>query len=166
MKRYSPQGNPLDADCVIGHSFGSSIYVGSVNNQLVNEMHEVANGRPMIADRKLVDADPDIETKMSHIVEGPVTNIKAQGIGTWGTLVEAHQYMEENDLQNPIMIAHSYHISRVVRQAAKLGISSIVPEYLPTDFDKDSDQIWTRSAMLWVPFNALGSVLLKKRGQL
>lgn len=129
-------------------------------------MHALADGRPMIADRTLVNALPNGADLMAHIVEGDVTNIKAQGIGTWGTLVEARQYMEENDLRRPIMIAQAYHIGRVVRQAAKLGITSIVPEDLPTEFDKNSNQIWTRSIVLWMPFNSLGSLLLKKRGQL
>ena len=155
-----------EADSAIGHSFGTSIDQQSVNAQLATLMLMYAEGRPMIADRTLVNALPNGDSLMAHIVEGPVTNIKAQGVGTWGTLIEAHQYMEENDLQSPIMIAQAYHIGRVVRQAAKLGISSIVPEGLPTDFDKASDQIWTRSAALWFPINTLGSLLLKKRRQL
>ena len=155
-----------EADSVIGHSFGTSIDESSVNAQLASQMLMHADGRPMIADRTLVNALPDGDNLMAHIVEGEATNIKAQGVGTWGTLVEAHHYMEENDLQHPLMIAQAYHIGRVIRQAAKLGIDSIVPEGLPTDFDKTSDQIWTRSAALWIPFNALGSLLLKRRGQL
>lgn len=120
----------------------------------------------MIADRTLVNALPDGGSRMAHIVEGDVTNIKAQGVGTWGTLVEAQHFMETEGLSAPIMIAQAYHIRRVVKQAAKLGIESIVPANLPKDFDENSEQIWTRSAYLWIPFNALGSLLLKKRGQL
>ncbi|MGB4801002.1 MAG: hypothetical protein WBP03_05845 [Candidatus Saccharimonadales bacterium] len=155
-----------EADSAIGHSFGTTVTEPSVNAQLAALMVVYANGRPMIADRTLVNALPNGDELVAHIVEGDVTNIKAQGVGTWGTLVEAHQYMEENDLHSPIMIAQAYHIDRVVKQAAKLGIRSIVPEDLPEDFDRTSDQIWTRSAALWIPFNALGSLLLKKRGQL
>jgi hypothetical protein len=155
-----------EADSVIGHSFGTSTDESSVNAQIASQMLLHADGHPMIADRTLVNALPNGDNLMAHIVEGDVTNIQAKGVGTWGTLVEAHQYMEENDLHSPIMIAQAYHISRVVRQAAKLGIDSIVPEGLPKGFDRASDQIWTRSAVLWVPCNALGSLLLKKRGQL
>jgi hypothetical protein len=166
MKTYETFGVTADADSVICHSFGTSTDSYSVNAQLATQMLIHADGRPMIADRTLVNALPDGDELMAHIVEGDVTNIKAQGVGTWGTLVEAHLYMEENDLHSPIMIAQAYHISRVVRQAVKLGISAIVPEGLPKDFDKDSNQVWTRSAALWIPFNALGSLLLKRRDQL
>jgi hypothetical protein len=166
MKAYGSQAILAEADCLIGHSFGTSIDENSVNHQLANTMRRYADGRPLIADRTLVDAFPDGDQQMAHIVEGPVTNLMAQGVGTWGTLVEAQQYMQENGLSQPLMIAQAYHIQRVVRQAAKLGIASIVPEGLPTDFDKDSSQIWTRSPYLWIPFNTFGSLLLKKRGQL
>jgi hypothetical protein len=166
MPIYETQGFIANADCVIGHSFGTSTGRDSVNEQLAWSMLWQANGRPKIADRTLVEAMPGGDSRMAHIVEGDVTNIKAQGVGTWGTLVEAHQYMEEEGLSNPIMIAQAYHIGRVVRQAAKLGIASIVPKDLPEAFDKNSEQIWTRSAYLWVPFNALGSLLLKRRGEL
>jgi len=166
MKTYEAQGDIAEADCLIGHSFGTSIDAGSVNHQLAEVMLQNADGRPMIADRTLVDAFPNGNTHMAHVVEGAVTNIKAQGVGTWGTLVEAQRYMEENGLNQAMMVAQAYHISRVVKQAAKLGMSSIVPNGLPTDFDKESDQIWTRSPYLWIPFNALGSLILKRRGQL
>lgn len=155
-----------EADCVIGHSFGTSTDLKSVNNHLASLMLDVYEGRPMIADRTLIDAMPDGEKIVAHIVEGDVTNIKGQGVGTWGTLVEARQFMEENGLKNPLMVAQAYHVGRVVRQASKLGISSVLPEYLPKDFDKYSDQFWTRSLLLWLPFNAIATVVLKSRGQI
>jgi hypothetical protein len=165
MKVYSA-GDLSEADCLVGHSYGTSIDENSVNHRLADIMQSHADMRPLIADRTLVNAFPDGDNQVAHVVEGPVTNTKAQGVGTWGTLVEAQQYMEETGLSHAMMIAQAYHIVRVVRQAAKLGMSSIVPEGLPTDFDKRSDQIWTRSPYLWIPFNALGSLLLKRRGQL
>lgn len=129
-------------------------------------MLSLAEGRPLIADRTLVNALPNGDNHMAHIVEGPVTNMKAQGVGTWGTWLEAQQYMKEHELSSPMVIAQAFYLPRAVKQGAKLGITSIVPEHLPTDFDKDSDQPWTRSLYLWIPFNAIGSLLLKKRGQL
>jgi hypothetical protein len=166
MKQYETRGNPADADCLVGHSFGSSVSECSVNNQLGNLMLSLADARPLIADRTLVNAIPEGDNRMAHIVEGPATNMKAQGVGTWGTWLEARRYMEEHELSKPLVIAQAYHLPRVVKQGAKLGIISIVPENLPTDFDKESNQPWTRSPYLWIPFNALGSLLLKSRGQL
>jgi len=168
MKYYETQGDIDEADCVIGHSFGTSVGEGSVNQQLAWLMTVFASESPMIADRTLVDALPDNDqAMMAEVVEGPVTNMKAQGVGTWGTLVAAHRYMKAHDLHRPIQVGQAYHIERIVRQAAKLGMPpSIVPEGLPQEFDRKSEQPWTRSAALWVPMNAVGSVLLRMRGQL
>ncbi len=89
MKTYNSLVDISDADCVIGLSFGSSTHENSVNNQLALTMMRLSEGRPLIADRTLVDASPGGEAAMSHIVDGATTNIKAEGVGTWGTLVEA-----------------------------------------------------------------------------
>ena len=136
MKVYEVRGCIEKTDCVIGHSFGSSVDGGSVNHALAILMLEHAAGRPMIADRTLVDALPDGDNRMAHVVEGQRTNMKAEGVGTWGTLVAAKEYMDEYGLKSPLMIAQAYHISRVVRQAGKLGITSIAVSYthltLPT----------------------------------
>ena len=124
---YKPSGNVADADCVIGFSFGTSIDPGSVNRQLALRMLSSAQGRPMIADRTLVNAMPSGGNQMVHVIEGEVTNAKTQGVGTWGTLVSARDFMEAHDLSKPIMIAQAYHVGRVVRQAARLSMPSIVP---------------------------------------
>jgi hypothetical protein len=166
MDIYKTRGNVSDADCLIGLSYGTSIGKDSVNRQLADVMLQYSAGRPMIADRTLVDAFPDGDSQMAHVVEGAVTNVKAQGVGTWGTLVEASEYMHQNGLSRPVMIAQAYHIKRAVKQARRLGIDPVVPEGLPKDFDKNSEQIWTRSRYLWTPINALSSVLLKIRRQL
>lgn len=166
MKSYETLGNPSEADCVIALSFGTSVGVNSVNAQLADMMIELSDGRPMIADRPVVDALPFGDYNMLHVVKGPVTNIKGEGVDTWRILNEARYHMIENYLHQPLMIAQASHIGRVVRQAAKLGIESIVPEGLPTDFDWASKQIWTKSQYLWVPFNALGSIRLKRQDKL
>jgi hypothetical protein len=169
MRTQEPIGNVATADCIIGHSFSTSVGEGSVNAELAAQMLHYADERPVIADRTLVDAMPRGDQLMAHVVEGPVTNISSRGVkgvGTWGTLVEAKDFMDNNGLRTPIMIAQAYHMPRVLKQAAKLGITSIVPEGLPTNFDPQSDQFWTRSLYFWVPMNALGSLLLKRRGQL
>jgi len=120
MSGHEASGNLAAADCVIAHSFGSSIGPGSVNQQLASQMVGLADGRPMLADRTLVDAlPPGVEGQMALIVDGPRTNIRGQGVGTWGTLLKAKRYMEEHDLHLALMIAQAHHAPRVVKQAAK-----------------------------------------------
>lgn len=161
--------NYPEADCVMAHSFGTSLDPGSPNSRIANTMSMLSDGRPMMADRTVVDAVPSLEPQMAHIVDGAVTNFKngrPEGIGTWGTLVSCLDYMRAHDLERPLMVAQAYHVGRVMRQAKKLGIDALQAVNLPVNFDTKSDQIWTRSYALWVPYNALASLVLKRRSQL
>lgn len=176
MDIYRTQGNVNNADCLVVHAFGSSTDVKSVNHQLAMFAFEVAKGRPIITDLAVAEAAPQDNVRIAHVMKGEAaTHLKVQGKiphvsvcgdGTWGSLVRAQQYMLEHDLSRPMMVAQAWHVSRVAKQASKLGLQSIVPEGLPRDFDKNSNQFWTRSAALWLPFNALGSLLLRWRGRL
>lgn len=164
--RYEAVGNPADADLVIGHSFGTMTDEQSVNRALADFIQESADGRPIVADRTLVDAFPGRDDDVDHIVEGQITNTVGQGVGSWGTLVEAHDFMERADLHRPLMVGQAFHIGRVVMQARRLGIDSIVPADLPRQFEPRSEQPWTRSLGLWLPREILGSLVLRKQGKL
>jgi len=162
---YEVAGDPADADVVIGHSFG---VLGDVNYGLARFIINHAEGRPIVADRMLVDVieELDGETDIAHTVEGPVSNAAGKGVGTWGTLVEAKDFMEEQGLQRPLMVAQANHIGRVIMQAKKLGMDAIVPADLPNYFDATSAQIWTRSLALWLPREVLGSAVLRLQKKL
>lgn len=165
LGRYEAVGNPADADCIIGHSFGTLTGEGSANRALANFIVENSNERPIIADRMLVDAFPQPST-VAKIVEGSISDAVGSGVGSWGTLVSALEFMEENELNRPLMVAQAHHIGRVVMQAKKLGMESIVPAGLPEQFDPGSDQLWTRSLGFWVPREIIGSAVLKLQGKL
>lgn len=149
----------------MGHSFGTDTSPQSVNRLLADIMKTHANGRPIIADRMLVRADPEGEKAYAHIVDGEITKMDGQS-GTGRALKNAQGYMEANNLSKPLMVAQKYHIDRVVRQAAKLGVRSIVPPGLPGQFDKRSKQFWTRSKLLFTPLNVVAYIKLKMDGEL
>lgn len=164
--RYEVTGDPATADMVIVHSFGTSLGEGSPNHELAKFALNIADGRVIVGDRSVVNAFPNKDDDVGHVVEGPITNAIGQGVGTWGALVVARRYMQENDLHRPIMVAQAHHIGRVVRQGLKLGIDFVVPEDLPANFDLTSGQWCTRSEGLWVPREVLGSLVLRAKGQL
>lgn len=166
MKSYETQGDLHQADCVVGFSFGTSINPGSVNAQLGSMMLGFANELPLIMDRTLADAIPNDSTQKPHIIEGEPTHGLNQGLTTQKIWREAQKYMNNNHLERPLIIAQAYHVSRVIEQGAKLGIQSIVPPDLPTDFDGKSKQFWTRSAHLWLPINAMSRLFLKAHNQI
>lgn len=162
---YAITGDPANADCVIGHSFGTDTSEHGVNNKLVTLMHKYAEGKPLIADRHIVLADSQGERVYAHIIDGQITQMNGQS-GTGKALLNASAYMAQHDLKRPLMIAHKYHIDRVVRQAAKLGIKSIIPKGLPGQFDKSSKQIWTKNVVLFIPANLFAYIKLKIGGDI
>jgi hypothetical protein len=121
--------------------------------------------RPIVADRMLADSFPE-PFEVAKIVEGPISDAAGNGVGSWGTLVAALEFMKENALHRPLMVAQAHHIGRVVMQAKKLGMESIVPPDLPRQFDPASNQVWTRSLGFWVPREVIGSAVLKLQGKL
>ena len=163
---YEIVGNPDDADVIIGNSFGTGTAPGDVNGLLAAYTLNCANGRPIVADRTLVDAFPHRDSNVSHVVEGDISTASGQGLGSWAILVEAQSYMAANELKRPLMIAQAYHIGRVAMQFKKLGMQPIVPSGLPRNFDTESKQPWTRSLAMWVPREIIGSIVLRAQHKL
>lgn len=166
LGHYEVSGNPSEADCIIGHSFGTSIGETSINRMLSDFIENYADGRPIVADRMLVNAFPSRDEDVDCVVEGAISNGAGQGVGSWGTLVEAKAFMEREDLKAALMIGQAHHIGRVVMQAKKLGITSIVPANLPNNFDPESEQRWTRSVGMWLPREIIGSFVLRAQKKL
>lgn len=162
---YEAIGAPHEADCIMGHSFGTDTSQQSVNRQIVDTMKQYANGRPVIADRMLVRADPEGEKIYAHIIDGQITKMDGQS-GTGKALANAKAYMDKNGLTNPLMVAQRYHIDRVVRQARKLDIRSLVPAGLPGQFDRRSKQFWTKNRAFFIPLNLFAYIKLKMDGEL
>ena len=166
LGNYESAGKPIDADIISGHSFGTSVNAGSPNHALARFAYKIADGRPIAVDRTLVAAFPRGEADVAFIVDGPISNTFGAGVGSWGTLAETKTYMERHNLVMPLLVAQAHHIGRVALQARKLEMDPVIPEDLPRDFDKESDQIWTRSLAMWVPREAVGSFVLKAQGKL
>ena len=165
LGHYETKGRIEDADVIVGHSFGTLTDEMSVNRELAEYILDRVDGRPIVVDRNLADAFPD-EHHIDLVVEGQVSDARGNGVGTWGTLIEAKEFMKTHELSKPLMIAQAYHIGRVAMQAQKLQMDSIIPEKLPTRFDKQSAQVWTRSRNMWVPREVIGSIVLKSQGKL
>jgi hypothetical protein len=85
---YAIIGDPATADCIIGSSFGTDMSSQSTNSKLANLMHEYADGRPLIADRNIVLADPNGEKAFAHVVDGQITKMDGES-GTGKALLNA-----------------------------------------------------------------------------
>ncbi|HJQ08312.1 MAG TPA: hypothetical protein VJ836_02395 [Candidatus Saccharimonadales bacterium] len=166
LGHYEVVGNPADADLIVGHSFGTVTSEDSANRFIADFILQNAAGRPVVADRMLVNAFPGKDQDVDHVVEGPISNGVGQGVGSYGTLVEAKAFMEREGLKTALMVGQAHHIGRVVMQAKKLGIPSIVPANLPSRFDPGSEQRWTRSVVMWLPREIIGSFVLRVQKKL
>lgn len=164
--KYHPAGELGDADIIIGHSFGTSTHRESPNGAIARYIQAIEQGQPVLVDRTLADAFPR-SAQPDVVVEGALSNTMGSVGGSWGILVEAKRYMDEEQLAHPLMVAQAFHIGRVAMQAAKAGMENIIiPEDLPRGFDAESEQRWTRSLGLWVPREVIGSLALKHQGRL
>lgn len=166
LGRYETSGNPTDADCIVGNSFGTLVSADSVNRALAEYMLEYASDRPTIADSTLAEAFPGGPNQVDHVVEGTASTTTGGGLTSWGILLGAHEFMQNQRLEKALLVAQAHHIGRVAMQAKKIGMGYVVPVDLPTRWDPESAQWWTRSAGLWLPRELLGSIALKARGQL
>jgi hypothetical protein len=166
LGHYEVTGNPRDADCIIGHSFGTSLGEGSPNCSLADFILGHAEKRPIIADRTLADAFPDDSQQVRHVVEGSISTFFGGGVGAWGTLLEAKRIMEDEEWQLALMVAQAHMIGRAAMQADKLGIGFVVPADLPHQFDRGSKQLGTKSELLWVPREVVGSLALRAQEKL
>ena len=164
--KYEISGKVADADIIVGNSFGTSIHSESPNAAIARYILANEQGQPIVLDRTLADAFPQ-STQLDVVVEGDVSNTVGSVGGSWGVLVEAKKYMDEAELHRPLMAAQAFHVGRVAMQAMKLGmVDVIIPDGLPRDFDKQSEQPWTRSLGLWVPREVIGSFVLRRQGRL
>ena len=161
---YDPVANPAEADCVQVHSFGT----GYVNRVLATKALELANDRSAImADRNAIVELNSLNFPIGISVAGDIGNgITADRPGTWGALLEMRRIMAAHGWERPLLIGHARHIGRITMQAVKLGMDPIVPTGLPHGLDKNSDQMWTRRLIFWIPYEFAATLKLKLDDQL
>lgn len=164
LGNYEVTGLPSEGNCVVGHSFGTLTGPGSVNQLLAKYIDTYSDGRPIVADRMLVNAFDD--TDIDEVVEGQISNGIGQGVGTWGTLLGAKAFMDREGLSTALMVGQGCHIGRISMQAAKLDMATVIPDGLPRIFDPQSEQRFTRSKTMWIPREVLGSVVLRLQKKL
>jgi len=167
LGRYEA-GDSSQADCIIGHSFGTLTSAQSVNAALAKTalVAGYSADKPLLADYVFAEALPADSPKPQLVVLGPLSTVLGSGTGTWGTLLSAREYMKYHELTKPLLIAQAFHVGRVAMQATKLGMQPILPPNLPRRFEAESAQPWTRSRLFWMPRELGGASILKLTGKL
>lgn len=160
---YTPIGDVKDADCVVGQSFGT----GFVNEQIAQYVLENRLDQlPLILQQEIADGIFDLGSFADHVITGdPSTSIGTQ-LDSWQVLSRAKAYMEQHDLEHPILVGQAHQMGRLTLQAIKLGLDPIVPEGLPVTFDPASSQFWTRNRGAWVLRETIGIPYLRATSKL
>jgi len=162
--KYTEIGHPAEADCVIGQSFGASEQgPGYVNELLAKYITDNAyDSLPLLLQSEIALALPENSPSPALVVEGKPSTSSGGELDSWAVLQQAHEFMKENDLRRPLLVAQAYHVGRVTLQAKKQGMSGlIVPRGLPNEFDPDSMQPWTTSRINWAMREIPGIAYLK-----
>ena len=166
---YRTSGDIHQADCLIAHTFGVGPdgSTGGLSNESLADyaidLRHKLGGICLIVTAEIASV---MKEEADHVTGGPLANWIGVGTGTWGELKQSKQIMDQYGLSRPILIAHSYHIGRVARQAELQSINPIIPEGLPGDFDQDSSQTWTRGRLRWAIRTVPGNIVLMMKSQL
>jgi len=165
---YEVIGDPCEADCVIGQSFGAAEFGhGRVNKLLARYIiREAFDDTPLLLQNEIADA-LSTEPRLHDLrIEGKPSTSTGGELDSWEVLRQFREYMDDHNLNRPILVAQAHHVGRLFLQAMKQGMDPIVLAGLPTEFDPDSTQIWTRSAKLWIPRELAGMAYLKAKHKL
>ncbi|MEI6054053.1 MAG: hypothetical protein WCQ49_01655 [Candidatus Saccharibacteria bacterium] len=166
---YEPKGDPKNADCLIGLSFGAAENDPGYVNQLLSDdirriskyiLEETNISLPLLLQQEIAAAMPS-KVKTDFVIEGELSSMTGKGLDSWAVLNQALEYMKEHNLERPIIAAQAYHIGRVALQAVNLGMDPIIIGGMTKEFDPESSQIWTRSKYLWVPRELVAITYLK-----
>jgi hypothetical protein len=165
---YEPRGSVADADCAIGQSFGSSPDgIGLVNDRMAQFVDSDLPARLyLLMQQEIANALEDQGSNANFVIKGDPSTAVGGQLDSWGVLSQAQQHMMERGLNRPVLVAQAHQIGRLTMQAIRLGMDPIVPEGLPTDFDPESTQFWTRNRTLWSIREAVGIPYLRLRSKL
>lgn len=168
--RYKSIGSPENADCIISQSFGASEHgPGYVNKLLANYVIERTNKElPLLVQGEIAEALAESESDHipNLIIQGNPSTSTGGELDSWCMLEQAREYMDDNKLNSPILIAQSYHIGRLCLQAIKQGMEPVITDGLPDEFDPESTQFWTRDKKLWIPREVIGMTYLRCKNKL
>lgn len=165
---YASVGNVHEADAIIGASFGAGEHTpGEVNERLAGFVLDRFDATlPLILQQEIASAVEDLGGSVDKTIEGDPSSLMGGQLGAWEVLTEAQQYMVEHGLRRPILVTQAFLMGRLTVQAVKLGMDPIIPQGLPTEFDPESIQAWTRNRLLWATREIPGLAYLKLHGKL
>ncbi len=152
------KGDLLDADVIIGHSFGLRKKDPGVSNQIMGDLAHTLHDLyhlPLVLQWEIADSIPSVQKEF--IVREH--HIKGMYLDTYESILQLRTFCKKKDWHKAIIIAHPDHYWRCMMVAKKLGFDVIVIDTSSVTYDSLSIQFWTRSAMRFIPREIIARIL-------
>jgi hypothetical protein len=155
---YDIIGNISQADCIIGQSFGSQTdQPGAVNELLAAQIDALPRPElPLFLQSEIADALVALQSvkSITEVIRGNPSTSTGGELDSWEVLLRAGVHMREMGLNRPVIMAQAQNMQPVVLAG------------LPREFDKNSNQPWTRNAKLWALRELAGMAYLRANHKL
>lgn len=165
IKPDSPQASGVD----IGETPPpmDQLEPGPVNEALAQQAADFVkdNAVPIIAQWEVAQILEDmgvpnvISVEPDVAADGTVTYLSTDGVVQKGLDLAAAQDVEPGQAG---VLCFADHANRCLMTAEKNGLDAAVPESaeLPTEYDTESGQTWTRARDTWIPVDLLGRSIM------
>ncbi len=170
--RYCASGDTGAAQCIVALDFGHRLVQGGArepgtcNEYLASLALTTSNGRPIIAQVEINQAICFLRSSMGadHIIGSPRHH--GRYFDTHELAVQVHSIMAGHGWTTAALIAHPHHLPRTQAVFASRGIETTTPAGVRSIWDLKSNQLWTRSPLLWASRELLAILLYERRGWL
>jgi hypothetical protein len=154
---YETHGDIVDADCVIGFSFGfrkngTRTEPGLSNQDMARLIYKLSFELPTILQFEIADGLPS-DAKKDNVFRIEAHRKLGAYLDSREVADQAKTIMKAHDWHKALIVAHPYHVPRVDALCKKLGIDTIVPPTLGViRFDPESEQERTQSIENWLEY--------------
>lgn len=156
--KYLVHGDPENADCVIGFSFGyrldnEKIIPGKSNEQIAKLIKNKFPDKKLILQFEIADA---LLKKVEYVIEKDPNN---NYLSSLDVIKKAKKIMDKNEFKKAIVVTHPGLESRNDYMCTAYGIETVAPEGLEAiEFDQRSEQFWTRNLEAWAKKEVLDTI--------
>lgn len=139
------------ADVVLAQSFGthSDGDCGCSNKALARIVENICHTLQLPSVIQI-----EIDECLKSIIPGDVVEehrVEGKYLDTYEVLVQAGEVCNVKGWNKVIVIAHPHHMWRVAMTAKRLGFHVLAVDTCSVPYDSESDQVWTRSWIQFIP---------------
>lgn len=168
--KYKLQGSLDEADSVVGLSFGmrcdetGQLCKPDPSNAALAHFIERLDIKRNLTKYLQHEITENIEGPKTEHIRLNVTRSKRRKqlyLDTYEVLRQSKIALQKDGRTKPVVVAHAYHVPRVVAVLKHMGFEPVVLPGLPHVWDHKSTQLWTRNYFFWIFRELLALILYK-----